>query len=546
MGQKTFVQSIFIDPPMAVARLGGSPAPQDAYEWAQSQNPRTEGETVIVPAWSLNVLPDGSVEAIMPADVKLRDGDQIRPVCPFFEVWAMLSELPNDPPSVWEEAPLTTGLLQANGVTETAVRLRIDAHNRKAARRADNNRLVVGTFPAVSVRADRHTPANLPGVSPPSVPAAQRMIPANRSLPLGSVQVMRPTAQPATPTAWSEAGIRLDVIRFRFTPARGEFYGPPAAAQTTPPAVTPGTHDFLRAGAGWLGSRRDARPSGLRVVVPPDTIDERQQQALGVVDDTCEARIEVALSLPGRGPLAAHTNVFVAPPDFAPDRRPFLSIADELNDRADDAATRNASLSAEDRDAWVEDLFERISEVVALFNVDHYRERFAVGLSADRLRPAPGIAEDHLPGPTRAMGRRDQLRNPSLDPLLSADPERPLPLSARARERHRLLSDIDSLRAFVQERPGRLAELVRGPFEIEAIEADGQTMRMPPFMRNSNANPLTLSAWQYALLMEWVRATEPAPPGVLFAAPSEAEPMPVFAARRRAAVLARLGRRRTP
>ena len=146
VADKTFIQSIFIDPPIAVARLGGSAAPQDAYEWAQSQNPRTEGETIVVPAWSLNLLPDGSVEPVKPTEVKLRDGDQIRPVCPFFEVWAMVSALAGDPPGAWEERPLTLGLLQANGVTETAVRLRIDAKNRKAARRADDSALVFGTL----------------------------------------------------------------------------------------------------------------------------------------------------------------------------------------------------------------------------------------------------------------------------------------------------------------------------------------------------------------------------------------------------------------
>ena len=70
MAEKTFIQSIFIDPPIAIARLGGSPAPQDAYEWARSANPRTEGDTVIVPAWSLNRLPDGSVEPIMPVGIR--------------------------------------------------------------------------------------------------------------------------------------------------------------------------------------------------------------------------------------------------------------------------------------------------------------------------------------------------------------------------------------------------------------------------------------------------------------------------------------------
>jgi hypothetical protein len=538
MADKTFIQSVFIDPPITIARLGGSAAPVDAYEWAESANPRTSGETVITPTWSLNVLPDGSVEPIMPAEIKLRDGDQIRPVCPFFEVWAVVSENPNDPVAIWEERPLTTGLLQQNGVTESAVRLHVNAQNRKAARRADDSRLAFGTFPTVSMRGDQHAPVQLRGVSPRSVPANQRMIPDGQPIPLGSVQIMRPTAQPATPTAWSEAGVRRDVVRFRFTPARGEFYGPRDASETTPPAVTPGSHDFLRRGAGWFDSLRDARPRPLRVVTPPDTIDDEQQRSLGVVDDTCEAHIEIILTLPGRDGLSAHANVFVAPPDFGPDRRPFLSVADELNDRIGDPATRDAALSADEQDAWIKDLFERIFETVTLFNVDSYRRFLGIPtLPVSRRAPAPGIAGDRLPDPLRALGSRDALRDQGLEPLIAPDTDRPLPLSARARERHRDLSDIDFLKDFVRQNRGRLLQLIRGPFEIESIEdgSNAQTMRMPPFMRNSNANPLTLSAWQYALLMEWVRQTE-----TVAEAP---QPMPALAARRRTSVLERIRRR---
>jgi hypothetical protein len=545
VAEKTFIQSVFIDPPIAIARLGGSTAPLDAYEWSQSANPRTsDGETVITPTWSLNVLPDDTVEPIMPAEIKLRDGNQIRPVCPFFEVWAMVSANPGDPMATWEERPLTTQLLQQNALTESAVRLRVNAQNRKAARRADDSRLAFGTFPTVSIRGDHHAVVRLEGVSPPSVPANQRMIPDGRPIPLGSVQIMRPAAQPATPTAWSEAGIRRDVIRFRFTPARGEFYGPRAASQTTPPAVMPVSHDYLRGGAGWLRSPRDARPRPLRVVVPEDTIDETQNGSLGVVDDTCEARLEITLTLPGRSALSAHANLFVAPPDFGPDRRPFLSVADELNDRIGDPASRDVALSAEQRDAWIEDLFERIFETVMLLNVDFYRlENGIPRLPPSRLQPPPGIVGDGLPDVLRAMGARDAMRNQKLGPLSPPGDGRLLPLSARAHERHRDLSDIDFLKDFVGQTRGRLRALIRGPFEIESDEvgSDSQTMRMPPFMRNSNANPLTLSAWQYELLMAWVGQVETA--AVALEALAAPAPMPAFAARRRASVLERVRRR---
>jgi hypothetical protein len=72
--------------------------------------------------------------------------------------------------------------------------------------------------------------------------------------------------------------------------------------------------------------------------------------SLGVVDDTCGVDVTVTLALPQtfKAPLVARANIFVGPPDFGPDRRPFLSLADELADRCSDAAERNAALSQKD------------------------------------------------------------------------------------------------------------------------------------------------------------------------------------------------------
>ena len=52
----------------------------------------------------------------------------------------------------------------------------------------------------------------------------------------------------------------------------------------------------------------------------------------GVVDDTCDAVIEATLVVAGvrHSPAA---RVFAGPPDFAPDRRPFVALVDELADR---------------------------------------------------------------------------------------------------------------------------------------------------------------------------------------------------------------------
>jgi hypothetical protein len=201
--------------------------------------------------------------------------------------------------------------------------------------------------------------------------------------------------------------------------------------------------------------------------------------------------------------------VFVGPPDFGPDRRPFLSLADELNDRAGDAIVRNAELSGVALDQWVEDLFERVFETVSLLNVDWYRSRRAATVPPDKLLAQP-IRGDRVSEPERAMGGRDPLRNPEFA-ILDPNGNEPLPLSEHARMRHRALSDVLELRAFVQRRPGRMRELIRRAFEVEANENPAQTtMRMPPFMRQSNAQPLTLAGWQYNLLMRWVDETEQA------------------------------------
>jgi hypothetical protein len=489
----------------------------------------------------------------MPPSLAFREGALIMPVCPFIELWASVGESGSDP-STWKEVPVTPGLLTKNLVTLNSLAITIDAKNFKVFRRTANAELRYGTFPPIEIRGDNNTPVPILAGSPPGVAAARRMIPTNQSIPLGSFQVMKSRPQPAPDpnSEWTRLDdgipvVNVEVVRFRFTPARGHFYGPPTAAQPHPaeggvPFVpVESTRAFLNANAGWAGfNARSTAPDA-----PSDTYDGAtvgQNRSLGVIDDTCEARIDISLSLPApiNKVLTASATVFVGPPDFAPDRRPFVSLADELNDRAGDSAARTALMSATDRDAWVEDLFERIYETVSLFNLDLWRGQKAITLTGSRL--APLIPADQTSAPTTAMGGRDALRNRSFAlPAVSQDIK--LPLTTRARMRHHDLSTLEFLRVFVSQNPGRLATLVRRPFEAESGEdsSEGGTtsMRMPPFMRNSNAGPLTLAAWQYDLLMAWVNAIESLPAAPVAAV---AKPLSDAAAQRRAKVLAHLAR----
>jgi hypothetical protein len=531
------IQGIFVDPPIAVARLGGSTAPQDAYRWVESENPRTDGNTVIDPWWTLDVMADGSVEPRMPTSLRLRDGDLIRPVAPFFEVWALVGKR-GSKRATWREVPLTLSLLKENGVDESALALSVDAKNRKAARRCVNKDLVFGTFTPVAVQGNDHAIHPLLGVSPPT--ADPPMVPPGRAIPLGSIQVLRARPQPKGTGAPWEDEVSVETVRFRFTPARGHFYGPPEAATSMDQrsVAVEAANAFLDRDAGWFGqiTQETLQPDDTYDTIIPETSPGR---SLGVVDDTCEARVAITLTLSGSRNFTAHANVFVGPPDFAPDRRPFLSIADEIDDRSDDGTRRNAALSDAEREAWVQDLFERIYETVSLFNADHFQNDRSILLTPGRLRASP-IPGDHVTQPRHhAMTSLDRLRNPDQTVPMRSVPDEILPLSEHARTRHRAYQDIDALRELVFEMPKRLEALIRRPFEIEDIEtADQTTMRMPPFMRNSNAFPLTLSSWQYDLLMSWVAAVKRKKPARV--ARKQAPRLSKEAAARRAEVLARL------
>jgi len=518
------IHSIKINPPIAIARLGSSSTSVDAYQWTRPGNPRWDGETAIQPDWTLKIAPDGSVRPELPTEIVFRDGDAIRPVSPFFEIWVLTGE-ENDLPEAWISERLTLALLREyvddrfRDNPLAALTLTVSAVNRKAARRAGNPLLEFGTFPNVSTKFDNFSRIKLRGTSPPNSPTP--LIPKDREIPLGFVQVVRPRVQLET-EAWSNY-VKVDTIRFRFTPAQGLSYGPPQAAlpRALPapwankswPVVKP-EHAFLETNAGWYGV--DGNASG--VLEPWDTYDGAEQEdarSLGIVDDTCEARIEVTLDLPtnAQGPQQAlgHCNVWVGPPDFSPDRRPFLSIADEINDRASTASisTRDTDLDLGQLDGWAQDLFERVYEVISVMNVDFWRNRRAVNLESAQIgTPIQGdqigVGEEQ----PRAMSSVDKLRNRDFS-ILSATTTDRLPLSKHARTRHRALADVDALKQFIAQNPGRLKEIIRGAFTVADKESSDRTnMQMPPFMRQSNAMPLTLARWQYELLMRWVEGIE--------------------------------------
>jgi hypothetical protein len=226
-------------------------------------------------------------------------------------------------------------------------------------------------------------------------------------------------------------------------------------------------------------------------------------------------------------------------------------LADELNDRS----SRSLQLvKPEEREAWVRDLFERVYETASLFNLDFWRSLRAITLPGDARRNT-AIAGDQVARPERAMGGLDKLRADD-EPIREAPTnDVPLPLTERAKTRHRNLAELDELKTLVLQQNQRLASLIRPPFTLQAnkdnnpanpnqLNEDGElsNMQMPPFMRNSNANPLTLTDWQYDLLMRWA-ASLITPAAAVAAVAKPAAALSERAARRQRQVMARLGLR---
>jgi quercetin dioxygenase-like cupin family protein len=72
--------------------------------------------------------PEGWAQRGSGDSVTFRDGDLVRPVAPFYEIWARVG----DTGGALREVPLTPALLQANGLALAALQMKVTAQNLKA------------------------------------------------------------------------------------------------------------------------------------------------------------------------------------------------------------------------------------------------------------------------------------------------------------------------------------------------------------------------------------------------------------------------------
>lgn len=521
------ITSLFFYPPMAIGRLGESGTPLESFKWGTDPTIHGNNKTVIKPDVTFEVLPDGSIRPYIPESIRFSDHGKIRPVAPFFELWVTVEEYDETAPDRVHrsEKPLTLGMLRRNRIDMDSLSFQVEAANHKAYRRTGD---ICNSFRShLQVSGSDHRKHVLQAVSPHN-PGEEPLVTAENPIPLGSFQVIRPDL-------YRSMGCDLSVVRVRYTPAKGDVYGPPTAVSGPAPVsnriyeIVKAENRILNPKATWC--HYDANFNKYNNPDPFDTYDGADigsNRSWGVVDETCDLILKATLYLDGRS-YSAMARAFAAPPDYAPDKRPFLSMADELADRDLPPVKVDAqeySISMEE----IVDLFERVAETSDLINLDairNYQIGFnqGVGQAHNDWSPKTG---------TESMTKFDKGYVDQIPDLIApVSPENPTPYTEALHAVHPPLGDFDDLMDFLATNATHVKKLMRPPYGRfrqlpEHAKSDGdpgkefrdprvirdtvQDMRMPPYMRDSDSTGLSLTYRQYHQLMDLVDLLGKVPP----------------------------------
>jgi hypothetical protein len=386
------IKALRILPPIAIGRLGSAAEPLVNYEIeADPEHPldfhRLKGATTLV----VDPATGEIVRSFIPETVSFKEvctaggekSEQIRPVAPFLEVWALVDR------EQW--VPLTLDLLRENGLTPAEVHWQVSVANRKVARRTANPDDEVS---AKTPRFSTHLAQRLEG-------HCRNFLSADRSIDFGRVQYLKPT--PTHPE-----------IRLRFTPARGHIYGPQLNANELesiygkgwqkdvwhPPAER-AIYDWKK---GWLGfenfkplkpvkasnpgdltqpgepqatgvelerlQARETLPPSLYSIVPPGPcwLNDNIAVSRGYFDDTCDGVVEVTLKLRSGKKLEAVGRICSGPPAVVPDTVFLRTLADDLEQVIYGPWVPTGESEAETRERAL-DIVRRAFDTVRFLNV---------------------------------------------------------------------------------------------------------------------------------------------------------------------------------
>lgn len=441
-------------PPFAIARLGPSTDPMDNYKLVIHDPIGTRrieaDETFVVDPRS------GEITARKPPfPVNFRDAEfNIRPICPFVEVWARFA-------GEEDLVPLTKNILSDDlGLGPDAIKWRVQVANIKPYRRTNdtNDKIVAdtGTFSDHQIHELKGECKNFFD---------------NKFIPLGSVRYIKPNDE-------------FPEIRLRFTPAAGHVYGPPPEGGGPDPNIVDQVYDPAK--GKWRGYRDPQNVKkdmvGCRRTTNPNNIyagkelDEHlddgtqlsYQISYGYLDDECDGLIEVELTV-NNEKLSAYGRVAAGPPTFAPDSMPVRTVADELEQALfgpEVGAPATEDEVAQLRDE-VADIVRRALETVRLMNTAQ--------MNKPSKQRGVGMARMDFLDVTRAL---DPIAEPSLVDSLA--------IQAR-HERVLLALESGSLAWF--------ARVLRDHDKVGDLSDEGRR-KMPALMRNADGRHLALTRRQ--------------------------------------------------
>jgi hypothetical protein len=225
--------------------------------------------------------------------------------------------------------------------------------------------------------------------------------------------------------------------------------------------------------------------------------------SLGMIDDFGDGVITCSLEGVGE----AQARIVSGPPDFAPDRRPPVSLADGLADRTLRAEVRQPGWvlgrHAEQAELEVMDIVYRAFETMGLANIDATNDYFEIENvnRASREQPsadAKKVRERLWTVDTPVGGDRAAKMVLAYD----AHWDNPLRLTALGVDAHRRNSASVFFRSLVLKYPDFMAKWIRVPAGPDRY----YDRKMPGLMRGSDRMPLHLTRRQYDLLANWVNS----------------------------------------
>ena len=258
---------------------------------------------------------------------------------------------------------------------------------------------------------------------------------------------------------------------------------------------------------------------------------DRDNIAWGVVDDTCDALITASLATASDS-FTANARILVGPPDFAPDRRPFYSLADDLADRDPKSLGKPLGrASPKEKRAAVIDLFARIGEFASLINLERARfDAVAANTGFKNVANFPQIGEMMMTDEDQCNGKALLSQRAALETAAEGEGANHgpmLPRSEYAKLRHSELSQPAVLIPFLRTHKDRLRQILRPPYayaselgELCEEQKPDQLrdprfprgadfdMRMPPFIVDCDGWALSLTRLQWELLLSFLNDSE--------------------------------------